>query len=93
LARAISISDRFPWTNLIRADFLTKEDTQWFVGIFERLGKVEPNWNYPPLILAGLYGNLKNNDKFVYYLKESVKDSPETKKDMENMFNIKLDNM
>jgi tetratricopeptide (TPR) repeat protein len=93
LARALSIFDRFPWTNLIRADFLTKEDAQWFVGIFERLEKVETNWNYPSLILTGLYGNLKNNDKFIYYLKEAVKISPEIKKDMETMFNIKLDNM
>jgi len=90
MVRAINIP-KFPWTSLPNANFLNEEDVNWFIDIYSRVVEIDDNWDYPHLIMAGLYGNLKDTDSMKYHLKKAIEISPGQEAGLRKMFGSLLD--
>jgi len=84
LARAINMP-HFPWSSLVGASFLQEDDVEWLASIYKRMATVEPEWTYPDLIVAGLYGALKDVDSMVKYLEIAVSKNPNLKAGINSM--------
>ena len=73
---AASIQNGLPWNFLISANFLKKEDNEWFIRVLTRFQKNESNHSWPQLLLAGFYGNMQDKDAMMLHLREAAKIDP-----------------
>ncbi len=78
------------WQQVLGSSFLRKEDNEWFIEVFKRLRKIEPDSPDPHLYLAAFYGNISNNEKFFEHLRKAVEIKPEIENNLEKDLNIDL---
>lgn len=86
LAKSINLG--LPWSYLLKAKFISQKDSKELVKIFERMAQAEPNWVKPPLILAGIYGNMKKTRQMVNYLRKAIEINPRVKPSIEKLLGV-----